>query len=268
MSPLSNTRLTILNLISVFVVGFALTTFLHELAHALAAKMLNIDPILFHSYVSYTDSDVSEINQLYVASAGPLFSLLQSIIFIRLYRSRVRIDFTVFLYLWLAIIGMVVFLGYMMIAPFAPYGDTGRVYAILSIPGYVGLILSAGALTATIYFFKNTTPFIAEVISQLKSKIEIDDKKAGLLFFVMPLVVGTIFNVLISLPAPTPISLVLPFVISLTMIPSVIRLKGLVSSSNKNSLLDVRLLESTYWPVTTMVLMIVISRVLATGIKL
>jgi len=255
-------------MISVFVVGFALTTFLHELAHALAAKMLNIDPVLFHSYVSYTDLDVSEINQLYIAGAGPLFSLLQSIVFIGLFRSRVRVDFTVLLYLWLAIMGMIVFLGYMMIAPFASYGDTGRVYAILSVPGYVGLILSAVALTATIYFFKKMTPFIAAIISQLKNKTGIDDKKAVSLFFVTPLVVGTVFNVLISLPAPTPISLVLPFVISLTMIPSALRLQGLIFSSKENSLFDVRLLERTYWPVAAMALMIVISRVLAAGIKL
>ncbi len=54
-------KVLLLNLISVFVVGFALTTFLHEIAHAIIAKMVGVKPELFHSYVSYNDSSTSAI---------------------------------------------------------------------------------------------------------------------------------------------------------------------------------------------------------------
>lgn len=56
----------ILNLVSVFVAAFGLTTFLHEFAHAIVAKMVGVESILFHSYVSLDNSTTPSIHQIYI----------------------------------------------------------------------------------------------------------------------------------------------------------------------------------------------------------
>ncbi len=261
-------KILLLNLIAVFVAGFALTTFLHEIAHAITAKMVNTEPVLFHSYVSYDSLATPAMHQLYIAAAGPLFSLLQALIFIRLLHTKTKIDFVAFLYLWMSIIGMVVFLGYIMMGPFVSYGDTGKIYTILAVPEYISLALAATALICIIYFFRKLTLVIGHFIFQLKTETGYENKKAISLFFVFPLLIGTLINVLISLPAPTTMSLVFPIVISLTMIPSVIRVKNFILPSDSNSLSENIFLKKNYRPILLMVIMILISRILATGIEI
>ena len=261
-------NLLILNLISAFVVGFALTTFLHELAHALAAKIVKVEPIWFHSYVSYDSSSTPQMNQLYIAAAGPLFSLIQSFLFLGLLHKRTKIDYVTFLFLWMGVIGMVVFLGYMMIGPFVPYGDTGQVFAILAIPKYASLSFSAIALILIIYFFRKVTPIIGGYIYLLNTELKYTNKKATWYLFIVPLVIGTVINVLISLPAPTAISLVFPITISLTMLPSAIRLKSFILATDKKSLSNNLFAKRKYLPLTLLLLVILASRILATGIRL
>jgi hypothetical protein len=261
-------KILILNLVSVFVTGFALTAILHEMAHFFVAKMLDVEPILFHSFVSYDSSGIAPVYQTYIAAAGPLFSFFQFLLFIWMLRKRINIDFVAFFYLWMGIIGMIVFFGYIMMGPFVPYGDTGKVYAFLSIPKYVSLSLTVVALICIIYIFKKLTPVLGNFIFQIKNETDYSNKKCIFLFFVFPLLLGTIINVILSLPAPTPMSLVLPFVVSLTMVPSAIRLKGLILASAKNSLSNNVFLKNIYWPIISMIFMIVVSRILSMGIRI
>lgn len=261
-------KILILNLTSAFVVGFALTMFLHELAHAVVAKIVHVDPVWFHSYVSYDSSTTPQMDQLYIAAAGPLFSLIQSLLFLKLLSKRIKADFVTFLHLWMGIMGMVVFLGYVMIGPFVPYGDTGKVYDILSIPTYASLSFSAIALIFIIYFFRKATPIIGRFVRHLNIETKYTQKKAALFLFVIPLVIGTIINVLISLPAPTTISLIFPIAISLTMLPTAIRLKGFLLSSDRRALSKIVYLNRKYLPLILLTLVILVSRILAKGIHL
>lgn len=261
-------KLIIINLISVFVVAFGLTTFLHEFAHAITAKMVGVESVLFHSYVSYDNSTTSSIHQIYILSSGPLISLLQAFVFLFLLRKRVKIDFIALLYLWLGIIGMVVFLGYIMMGPFMPYGDTGKIYAILSIPNYISFSLTILALIVIILFFRKLTHVFANFLFQLKGESEFESKKSFMLFFVLTLITGTVFNILISLPAPTMMSLAFPMVIPLTMIPSAIRLYKLSWSSEKKLSKESSFSKRTYWPIMAMLFIIVILRILAMGINI
>lgn len=258
----------ILNLISVFVVAFGLTTFLHEFAHAITAKLLGVESILFHTYVSYDNSTTLAIHQIYILSSGPLFSLLQALGFLMLLRKRDKIDFIAFFYLWMGIIGIVVFLGYIMMGPFVPYGDTGRIYAILSIPSYISFSLSILALIAIIFFFRKLTPVFANFLFSLKAVTEFESQKTFMLIFGFPLFVGTVINILISLPAPTMMSLAFPIAVPLTMIPTAIRLSKSSWAVDKNSSKANNFSKRTYWPIVAMIMIIVISRILAIGINI
>ena len=139
-------KLLILNFIAVFVVAFALTTFFHEFAHAIIAKILHVYPVLYHTYVSYDNTGTLAVHQLYIAAAGPFVSFSQAVFFLILLRLKFRFDLLGLLFLWMAIMGMVVVCGYVMIGPFIPYGDTGKIYEILPIPKIVTYIFSIGAL--------------------------------------------------------------------------------------------------------------------------
>ena len=150
-----NEKKLIANLISIFVIAFALTTYLHELAHAIVAKILHIHPILYHSYVSFDSSAATDTDQLYIFAAGPLFSLFQALLFITLVNKRTKVDLVSFLFFWLATIGMIVFLGYIMMGAFIPYGDTGTIYGVLSIPNCVSYPLAVFALLCLIIFSEN-----------------------------------------------------------------------------------------------------------------
>lgn len=258
----------ILNLIAVFVVAFAFTTFLHELAHAITAKMLGVDSVLFHSYVSYDNTTTPENHQLLIVSSGPLISLLQSLVFLMLVRRAAKIDLVALLYLWLGIVGMVVFLGYIMMGPFMPYGDTGKIYAILSVPDYIALSLSALALIVIIFFFRKLKPFFVDFMLQIKAETGFENKKTIWLFFVLPIFVGTLINVLISLPAPTLMSLAFPMVIPLTMIPSTIRLLKSNWLDEKQASNETIFSKGAYWAIIAMIVMVVISRILAVGINI
>jgi hypothetical protein len=52
----------ILYLATVYASAFGLTTILHEAAHAMAAVVLGIPTILYHSYTSYESSITPEIS--------------------------------------------------------------------------------------------------------------------------------------------------------------------------------------------------------------
>ncbi len=259
-------KLLILNFIAVFVVAFALTTFFHEFAHAIVAKVLHVYPVLFHSYISYDDTGVLAVHQLYIAVVGPFVSFSQAVFFLILLRLKFRFDLLGLLFLWLAIMGMVVVCGYVIIGPFMPYGDTGKIYDILPIPKIVTYVFSVGSLFVLIYFFRRITPKFIGFLYQLKSENGYSTQKTLRLFIGIPVIIGTIINVLFSLPAPTLMSLAFPIVISLTIIPTIIRLKKSDLATYGNSFLENNFTNNTYWPIILMILLIILSRILSVGI--
>ena len=259
-------KLLLLNFVAVFVVAFALTTFFHEFAHAIIAKVLHVYPVLYHTFVSYDNTGTLAVHQLYIAAAGPFVSFSQAVFFLILLRLKFRFDLLGLLFLWMAIMGMVVVCGYVMIGPFIPYGDTGKIYEILPIPKIVTYIFSVGALFVLIYFFRRITPKFTGFLYQLKMENGYDTPKTLKLFIGIPLIIGTVINVLFSLPAPTMISLAFPIIIPLIMIPSVVRLNNSDLSTYGDSFLENNFADRTYWPIVLMILLIILSRILAVGI--
>ncbi|MCB0280172.1 MAG: hypothetical protein KDD94_11740, partial [Calditrichaeota bacterium] len=82
-------KLEAFNLAALFSSAFALSTFLHEFAHAVMAMSLHVDSVLFHSYVSTKSELVTANQQILISSAGPVFSAVQAVIFFRLFKQRV-----------------------------------------------------------------------------------------------------------------------------------------------------------------------------------
>jgi len=173
---------------------------------------------------------------------------------------------TALLFLWMCIIGMVVFLGYIMMAPFVAYGDTGKILALLSIPPLLSFSLAAFGLISIIIFFRKINPLIIGLLSQLKEETDYTNQKAITLFFVWPVLIGTLFNIILSLPAPTLMSLAFPAVIPLAMMPTMIRLykSGLTPNTNKSG--EVIFTHKIYWPIILLVVILILSRILAAGI--
>ncbi|MDW3652804.1 MAG: hypothetical protein R8P61_37340 [Bacteroidia bacterium] len=261
-------RLIILNLISILVVAFGLTTFLHEFAHAIAAKLGDVNPTLFHTYVSFDNSTTPLSHELFILSSGPLVSFFQAILFFSLLRKKSKIDLIGCFYLWMEIIGMLVFLGYIMMGPFIPYGDTGKIYSLLATPTYVSFSLAALALITIILFFRKRAPLFIDFLSDLRNISGLEKSTSFFKFFILPLLVSTIINTLISLPAPTMVSIAFPLFLPLTMIPTAIRIGTSDWGFVKKSTGETAFSRITYWPIISMILIIIISRILERGINL
>ncbi len=260
--------LVILNLASVFAIAFSLSAFLHELAHAIVAKLIHVQPVLFHSYVSYDASSTPHLHQAFVSGGGPLFSMVQAVLFFFLLRRRTKPDFVGLFYLWMTVVGMIIFLGYVIMGPLIPYGDTGRIYSLMHVPEVIGYSLAGIALTTMIFCLRKAVPVMATFMSQLKTESGLDHSRSLWRFYVLPLCIGTLVNLIVSLPAPTLMSLAAPFAISLAMIPSAIRLFHSNLTPAEGNASATMFSKTEFWPVVVMVAMVVISRILATGIRL
>lgn len=262
--------LYIINLAAAFAGAFAITTFLHEGAHAITAYFAGAEPTLFHSYVSYNESGVPKTAQLAITAAGPLASLLQGMVFFRLARTRLLPDWTSLFLIWLSVCGMVVFLGYIMAAPFFSYGDTGKIYHMLGIPTFLSYALSVMAIPIVILYFRKLTPILSWHLLPAGIANGMGRSQTIAAFLLLPLLIGTGINALISLPAPTFMSILLPFIIPLTLVPSGIRLL------RSDAYLKFRrppenghqVLTSVHWPWILTVFLFALSRWLVHGVPL
>lgn len=109
-----------------------LTVTLHECAHAVAGLALGVTPTLYAQRVDF-DPQPDGTGQIITAAAGPLFSLVLGLALYLLCRRTGR-GFVRLLLLWAGLVSMQNFAGYLIIAPFAQVGDTGRVLSLLAAP--------------------------------------------------------------------------------------------------------------------------------------
>ena len=118
-----------------------IATILHEFGHYVVAIYLNLNPELHHNYVMPL-IEVSQKSQVLMAAAGPLFSLMIGIL--ALYASIKWIKFSLLklFFLWLGLQNILMFLGYMLIAPIAKDGDTGKVFDYLGIPMFLSISIA------------------------------------------------------------------------------------------------------------------------------
>lgn len=194
-----------------FTIAFIASTLIHEGAHAVTARALGRHPVLHHNYVATAEvPEPSAAAKLWVPASGPLASLLLGVACLVWVRTRRTGTLTSLTVLWLGLHGFIGFFGYLMLGPLVAYGDTGRVYAELGLPGSLSWALAIAGLAAVTLIVRSTAlDFERHVLPASPD----DGRRRGRLanaLIAYPILVGAAVTTLLSLPAPTFISLLHP----------------------------------------------------------
>jgi hypothetical protein len=201
----------VIHSVLVFVLAFVLNTLIHEGAHAVMAKILGFHPVMHHNYVSTPEVEsATRLVRILISAAGPLMSLLQGIIFLILLRTTGQKSLVTLFYLWLSVMGFINMGGYLMLTPLVPYGDTGKVFALLNSPQWLKWVVALVGLAGLIrIIFGFVADFEHQLAKEMVGQHFAPGKLAnGLIAF--PVLVGCLITTLLSLPVPTVISLIYP----------------------------------------------------------
>ena len=141
-------RLLLSNSTIAFVLAALINIATHEFAHAIAGLLLGQTPTVYAAQVTYAESG-SVSTQMITAAAGPLFSLGLGIIICNFGQALGR-GFGRLFSMWLGLIALQNFAGYLVIAPFAREGDTGRLFALLRLPGWAYVVACVLGIALTL----------------------------------------------------------------------------------------------------------------------
>lgn len=134
-----------INSILIVISTALLSLLMHEFAHYLVFYYYGLAPEMHHNYVHPTLKG-THLQQFIAAGAGPLASFILGILFIFLAKAFSSPSLLKLFTLWLGLGNSVIFLGYLLIAPFIANGDTGIVYNYLGIPKALGIVVSVGLI--------------------------------------------------------------------------------------------------------------------------
>jgi len=165
-----------------------ISNILHESAHYLIAKYFNLNPELHHNYVK-TLIEPSDKQLMFIALAGPTFSLIIGIILLFISIKFISPSLKKLFLLWFGMSSILNFLGYMLIAPFIIDGDTGRVFNYFKIPFFISIIIAV----ITFLISKKLFQYLSKEFIYYKNA-EIFDKKENqkqlLIFPIIFLIIG------------------------------------------------------------------------------
>jgi len=113
----------------------------HESGHALAALANGLTPTLSSFSVDVAEPTTPQ-QEIVIALAGPLVSLVMGLVVLRVARNTGS-GFGRLFWMWLAFLGVMNFVGYCFIAPFAQGGDTGQALALLNAPVWAFVLVAA-----------------------------------------------------------------------------------------------------------------------------
>ncbi len=190
---------SILIVISTTIIG----TILHELAHFLMASYYGLKPELHHNYVEYLTENATELQNTIIAGVGPLFSLVFGTIFLLISVKILKPSLSKLFILWLGMDGILSFLGYILIAPIAKNGDTGKVFDFLNIPTSISVVIAVISFAIIIYLFSN----LAKEFRFYKNQDLFAQKENAKQLFLYPILSSIFFITILSLPVVTWVSL-------------------------------------------------------------
>jgi len=198
----NKSRSLAINSIMIAVSTAIIATILHELGHYAVAVYYEMNPELHHNYV-ITFGEGTPDQQAIRAAAGPIVSLLLGIIFIVISVKIVKPSLTKLFLTWFGMQNLLIFFGYLLIAPIAKKGDTGKVFDHLGVPSYVSITISLlsfvvisilyGRFAKEFVYYKNEETF---VLSENKRQL-----------FLYPILGSIVIVTLLNLPIVTWISL-------------------------------------------------------------
>lgn len=191
-----------INSILIAVSTTIIATILHESAHYFTAQYFHIHAELHHNYVWHAKNGTE--NQIaIIAAAGPLFSLILGATVMLISIKFIKPSL---FKLWMTYLGMnniLFFFGYILIAPIAKQGDTGKVFDHLGIPIYLSIAIAAISFLLINYLFgKWSHQFI-----YYKAKLDFDKKETAQQLFIYPILGSIVIVTLLSFPIKTWVSL-------------------------------------------------------------
>lgn len=258
----------IVQLAASFASAYALATILHELGHALTGSYYGLHPVLHHDYVAYGDVHATAQQQLWTAANGPLTSLLLGLLswlLLRLARGPGPLRLWL---LWMQLVNLFMFLGYLCIAPFVPYGDTGKVIQLLNVSTPIALTAAGLAMGGIAMLMRVSARLLpAALLGALPMDGRVDERVLRAMFG-WSLLLGTAVNVIVSLPSPTPISLILPFCLSLAVVPLSFGISSERLTTDAAEGSAALKPASTVWPLALLLLLALTLRLLVQGVAL
>jgi hypothetical protein len=204
----SPSRYILLNSTIAFVAAFLLTTLIHESGHFFAYLIAGAHPTLYHNYVQAHDDEVGRSAGIIAALAGPGISLLQGILAGLFVSRKQRNGWSSLVLLWMALLGFVNCFGYLMMTPLSTVGDTGKAAELLDVGHSLRItvaVIGAAALFWTILRLgRNFSNFIPAG--------ESDAARVRYIYRIMyvPIIIGSVVNTLLALPAPALLSIIYP----------------------------------------------------------
>lgn len=190
---------SILIVISTTIIG----TILHELAHFLIAEYFELNPELHHNYVNYLTENATELQKVIIAGIGPVFSLLFGAITLLISTKILKPSIFKLFMLWLGMNGILMFLGYILIAPTVKNGDTGKVFDYLNIATSISVIIAIIAFIVIVKLFSS----LSKEFRYYKNQDLFVQKENGKQLFFYPIWSSIIIITILSLPVVTWISL-------------------------------------------------------------
>ena len=112
--------------------------------------------------------------------------------------------------LYLAVFGYIAFFGYLMVAPFFTYGDTGYIFKALNFPMWLTVSIAIMGVLGLFVIMRKLMRFFVE----MGTSTMIADKQVRRIFMrsliQYPLYIGILITALLNLPTPTVLSLIYP----------------------------------------------------------
>ncbi len=208
---MKNFRNILINSSILFVCAATVQTTLHELGHFAAALVIHAKNVtLHHNYVSADTAGMPLSHTIFYSAAGPVVSLLIGLGFHLVCSCQKKRNVAFLFNLYMAVFGYIAFFGYLMVAPFFTYGDTGYIFAVLNFSVWLtaSLAITGGivlyfVMRKLIRFFvqMGTTSIIAD--KHLRRKL-----MNSLIQY--PLYIGVLITTLLNLPVPSVLSLLYP----------------------------------------------------------
>lgn len=201
----------------VFVIAAIAEMTIHECGHFFTGLACGGHPVLHHNSVQHMGVR-TETMHIIEALAGPLVSLLMGILFhVLLQQKKHRGIMSLFLF-YMSAFSYIGFFGYMFIAPFFAYGDTGYVLRAIGCPGWLIITL---AITAAFILYllmrKLAVHIVALMSSSTAADLQLRRRFVSRIIF-LPLMAGMAITTLLNLPVPTPLSLIAPLTSPVTLL--------------------------------------------------
>jgi hypothetical protein len=190
----NNKYALVINSCLIAITTFILSTILHELGHFFLARYFDIPVVLHHNYVDFKDA--SPIENFSIAAAGPITSLILGIFFLILSKKNSPATLLKLFFFWLGMNCLLSFMGYILIAPFVPKGDTGFIFKYLEIPLYIGVPIAMFSFVLIQKKFKKS----ASNFEFYKPVGVFNKSESARQLILYPIIAMIVFNTILAFP--------------------------------------------------------------------